>query len=477
MNNIFFPTIEIHDFLAWPDWLLIIFILLSFIIAPKLFSRKNSRNDESEYLLMSRSLAMPMFVATICSSWYGGIFGVTQIAFEHGFYGFVTQGLSWYLAYFIFAVLFAKKIRELKLASLPELIGQNFGPKARRIAGAILFFHALPVTYILSLGIFIQIISGLSFSLSVIFGALIVSVYAFRGGMRAIVITDAIQFLLMFSSVILVAACSFWDIGSFAFLKSKLPLHYFSYKSDQSTIAVFTWFLAATTTTLIHPVFYQRCLAAKDNKTAVGGIILAIFFWILFDFCTTTGSLFAKALMPEADSEKAYLFYGLQLLPYGLRGIFICGILSTIISTLDSFLFVSSTSLSYDVFPSKTNAVFRHKKVLVFSAIISTFLALFFSADFESLWLFTESIFSSVLFLPVMIAVFKPQNLSLKCFLTPLFCSLLSYLGCSLLKFWGLNFQPLILAHLSSCCALAILYMATRKAPPKLRFSPTDRSC
>jgi len=44
-----------------------------------------------------------LFVGTLVATWYGGIFGVTFIAFEKGLYNFLTQGVFWYIAYLIFA--------------------------------------------------------------------------------------------------------------------------------------------------------------------------------------------------------------------------------------------------------------------------------------------------------------------------------------------------------------------------------------
>ena len=47
---------------------------------------------------MGRKLTLPLFIATLVATWYGGIFGVAQIAFENGIYNFVTQGFFWYIS-------------------------------------------------------------------------------------------------------------------------------------------------------------------------------------------------------------------------------------------------------------------------------------------------------------------------------------------------------------------------------------------
>ncbi|HLD43896.1 MAG TPA: sodium:solute symporter family protein, partial [bacterium] len=83
-----------------------------------------------DHLIMGRSLGLTLFVGTLVSTWYGGIFGVTEIAFNQGIYNFVTQGFFWYLTYLIFAFCLVDKIRQYEAITLPELIKKMFGPRA-----------------------------------------------------------------------------------------------------------------------------------------------------------------------------------------------------------------------------------------------------------------------------------------------------------------------------------------------------------
>lgn len=472
--NIFHSEIRVSSFLSLLDITLIIFFVFIFILSPKLIARFGSRAlTQNEYLLMNRGLTLPLFVATLTSTWYGGIFGVTQIAFEHGLYSFFTQGISWYSAYFIFAFFLAKKIRREKVQSLPELIGQRFGTTARSITGFILFFHALPVSYAVSLGIIIQILTGLSFGISVIIGVTLVASYSISGGLRAIVITDSMQFILMFLGVVMIALFSFFTFGGYEFLSQTLPAHYFDWQGDKGSIALLVWFLTACSSTLIHPVFYQRCLAAKTDNTALIGIIIAILFWILFDCCTTLGGMYAKAVIPDAASDKAYLFYGLQLLPNGLRGLFVVGIISTILSTLDSFLFVSGTSISYDFLRGDSPSIKKHQIMIAISALLTITVSCMFQADFEAMWLFMEGIFSSALLLPTLIALNYQNTLTSRNFFIPVMASLGMYCLITIANITGLSsWTPLFLAQ--GCAILSfmvVLYTHTKSNTKKTIFA------
>ena len=97
------------QFLNLYDWI-VFFLVLVITIASILYgNRIKKRLPESEQLgpvellLMGRKLTLPLFVATLVATWYGGIFGVTALAFEKGIYNIITQGFFWYFSYLIFA--------------------------------------------------------------------------------------------------------------------------------------------------------------------------------------------------------------------------------------------------------------------------------------------------------------------------------------------------------------------------------------
>ena len=63
-----------------------IFIILTLftLLYTVILSRKNNESSVANYLIFGRKLTLPLFVTTLVSTWYGDIFGVTQIAFKRG---------------------------------------------------------------------------------------------------------------------------------------------------------------------------------------------------------------------------------------------------------------------------------------------------------------------------------------------------------------------------------------------------------
>jgi len=408
--------IDIQNILSPLDWVVFISILaLTYAAVVWGQLRKSKVQSEPDrfldLLLMGRQLTLPLFVATLVATWYGGIFGVTQISFEKGIYNFITQGLFWYFAYILFAIFLVDRIRKTEAVTLPDLVGKMFGPRSRQISGVFNFFNVVPVAYVMSLGFFCQVIFGGSLVINMILATAFVCLYSIWGGFRSVVFSDLVQFSVMCSAVVAVVVFCIYRFGGVDFLVSQLPSGHFELTGGEGLATTFVWGLIALST-LVDPNFYQRVFAARSNKVARWGIFVSTAVWIGFDICTTLGGLYARALIPEADSGSAYMTMSLQVLPDGLRGFYLAGILATILSTLDSYIFTAGTTLSYDLFPR----VFRNRSWgnhfgVLFVGALSIVLAVFFDGSIRAVWKTLGSYSAACLLLPMIVGFLKPGRI------------------------------------------------------------------
>lgn len=373
----------------------------------------DSRKSVFEYLLMSRQLTLPFFVATLVATWYGGIFAVTQIAFENGIYNFLTQGLFWYLAYIIFAIYVLPKIWQSNSLTITEFIAKKIGSKAMKITGILLIIKMLPIVYLISSAIFVSQLFDMSFTMSIALICCFVSIYSAIGGFRGIVLKDMWLFVLMYIGAVTLLIFSMLKYGGISHLTSTLPKEYFSMSGNHEWYYILIWFFIAIVTTIVNPVFFQRCAAVKDIRTARNGILIATVFWFIFDICTTLGAMYAKAAMYDHDSTTAYLQYGLNILPAGFKGLFLGGIAATLLSTVDSFLFIGGTILAYDLCPRFfTNNGMRIFATLIFG-LITYQITVLFNAKMEEIWIATELYSNIILVIPLFLAWLFPNKIKI----------------------------------------------------------------
>ena len=331
----------------WLDVSILIIYLVALAILG--FIRSNHSNKDPEaYLLAGRKLSLPGFVVTLVATWYGGILGMGENTFSFGVQTWFIFGLPYYIFALLFALFLAARINQAKYISLPDQFHNRYGKTAGVISAIYILALASPAPYILSIGILIQFLSGLSFGISLIIATTISMSYIFTGGFNAVIRTDKLQFGFMFLGFALLLIYSIKMFGGYTQLAMALPKSHLSITGGASFQYILVWFFIAIWT-FVDPGFYQRCAAAKSPKTAQKGIIISIIFWFLFDILTLSTGLYAKAMLTGVDPLFAYPKLGALVLPPLAYGIFITGLLATIMSTIDSLGMISAITFGRDI--------------------------------------------------------------------------------------------------------------------------------
>lgn len=334
--------------MSWIDLIIITAYLVLIIV---LSVRKNrSSGSEESFLLSGRSLTLPAFIATLVSTWYGGILGVGEFTWLYGVSQWFAMGLPYYLFALLFAVFLAAKIRKNEAMSIPEAISNRYGNHSGDVSSILIFLLTNPAPYILMVALLAQIILGAeSMMLLSIVVALFSAIYVGFGGFTAVVRTDMLQVILMYAGFIMLFGFAWSTWGDPLSMWNSLPDLKKDPTGGQPITWLIVWFFIAMWT-FVDPSFHQRSAAAKTPQVARKGIILSVCLWFVFDFLTLSSALYGVANLPELD--RAALVYpemAQVLLPSGLRGLFFLTLLATIMSSLDSYLFLSGQTLGRDV--------------------------------------------------------------------------------------------------------------------------------
>ncbi len=403
----------------------------------KLAQQKDRNENTAELLLMGRRITLPLFVASLVASWYGGISGVTALTYDMGLYNFLTQGVFWYATYLIFAFVLIPRIPAQQTAStFPEMVGLHLGPKAHKVTAVLNYINLLPIAYVVSVGIFVQFLTGWPLTLSSAAGLAVIFLYSLSGGLRNVVYADVIQFIVMIAAVAMVAIFSMIQYGSPTSLPALLPPEHLTLSGGQSLSNILIWGFIAIST-LVDPIFYQRTFAAGSKQLAKKGILWATVVWFLFDCATTIGALYARAYMPGIKSDDSYLVYAMQLLPSGLKGLFLAGVLSAIISTLDANLFSASSVFAYDILKKKDFQKRRLQLSMLGAGLLALLISPLFDGNVVQVWKIMGSLSSSCLLFPWLLMMIFPKQKSEFRFLASVCSGIFWMIVGALLNHWG----------------------------------------
>jgi len=329
------------------DWAIIAAYFI-FILYIGIFRYKKEFKSQDEFILSGRRLSLFGFIATLVTTWYGGILGVGENTILYGVQTWFIFGLPYYFFAIIYAFLIAPKIRKKGFLSLSDHFHNTFGEKAGITSALLLSFLSSPAPYILSLGVILQFLFGMELGVSLLLSTFISIVYIWNGGFSAIVATDRIQFMLMFLGFFSLLIFLIISQGSPFELIYKLPPAMLDPLGGNSVQYMLVWFFIASWT-FIDPGFYQRCAAAENPDTAKKGILFSILFWAIFDFLTLLCGLYAILTISTEQALLTYPLLAFEFLPYGFLGLFLVGIIATIMSTIDSLSLISSITFGRDI--------------------------------------------------------------------------------------------------------------------------------
>ena len=401
------------------DSLLILLYFVSVVYVGFRAARRG-RNDTEDFFLAGRTLTLPMFVATLVSTWYGGILGVGEFSYRYGISNWVVFGVPYYIFALLFALLLAKRIRATNHLTIPDKLEASYDRKTALLGGVLTFFLITPAAYVLMVGILIQLVFGLDLVTSVTATTVLTICYLYWGGFRSDVWANALEFVLMFLGFAMILPFAYLKLGGWDYIATHVPPLHLTWNGGNSWQFIAVWFFIALWT-LVDPAFHQRCYAAKDGKTAQRGILISIPFWFFFDFMTSMAGLYARAALPDLPNPAfSYPLLAELTLPPIAKGLFYVGMLATIMSTLSSLMFISASTIGRDIVgrwrrdqgvENRDATIHRWTQIgLVLSAIFSIILALEVPSVVK-IWYAIGTAIVPGLLVPLMASYFEPLHI------------------------------------------------------------------
>ncbi len=401
--------------------ILIIVAYLAVIAYLGLTRHFGRRPSVSKYILAGRTLTLPAFVASLVSTWYGGILGVGEFSYRFGVSNWLVFGVPYYLGALVFALVLAKKARKAEVFTIPDNLNRAYGNNTAVAGSVILFLMTLPASYVLMLAILFKFLFGWPLWVGAIIGAVISIGFILLGGFRSVVRTDNFQFVIMYLGFIVMFILLVTRFGGFEFIRNNVPPAHLTWNGGNSGWYIGVWYFIALET-LIEPLFFQHCHSARNEKIARNGILISILFWAVFDFLTTSCGLYARAIIPNlTDPAEAYTALAAQILPVGLMGLFALALLATVHSTLDAYFFLAAATFARDIVwrifkvPEDKITYFTRLGLIV-SAVIAVIAALYFKSIVD-IWHDFGSVGTPALLIPLFTAMHgkrrMPPNVAL----------------------------------------------------------------
>ena len=227
--------------------IVILFLITVLILGLKTKSKSNSNS----YIFVGRKLTLIPFIATLVSTWYGGILEIGRYSFENGITTWIIFGVTYYFAAYIFSYYIVPKIINKNVQTIPKYFNKNYGKLPSIISIIIILFITSPAPYLKILADIFQYLWDIPYLTALIFSSIFSILYIFNGGFKSIVKTDKIQFILMYLGFITILITAYLKYGGLNYLFNNAPEYAFNIPGNLNWSTIFVWGMIALVTLLI----------------------------------------------------------------------------------------------------------------------------------------------------------------------------------------------------------------------------------
>ncbi|MGJ1416542.1 sodium:solute symporter [Sphingobacterium multivorum] len=364
----------------------ILLILVVGVLAGSVRFKKVKETSAEGYFLAGKTLRWPAIGLALFATNISTIHLVSlaQSGFDTGL---LNGNFEWMAAFtlILLALFFVPFYLKSGVATLPDFLERRYDRASRDWLTFISILSAIVIHIAFSMlagGIVLRTLFGFNMYLSITVICVITGIYTILGGLRAVVVTESIQTIVLLAGAFIISFAAFDKMGGWTPMKAVLEqdnaldrLSMLRGSNDGSGMPWYAvlfgypilgiWYWCADQTIV------QRVLGAKDENHGRVGALFCGFLKILPVFIFVLPGLFAYTLFRtgqldlsslgvdhqgQVNSKGIYTLMITQLLPSGLIGVLVAALLSGLMSQISGALNSISTMVSYDIFRQRKPA-------------------------------------------------------------------------------------------------------------------------
>ncbi|MGI8633790.1 MAG: sodium:solute symporter family transporter, partial [Segetibacter sp.] len=212
----------------------------------------------------------------------------------------------------------------------------------------------------------------LSKSVAIIISGLLMLVYAVSGGLWAVLIIDAIQFVVLTATVLFVVPLCFAKVGGVSNFIAAVPKDFLSPASGNFTyLFLLGWMMVHTFKLGGEWVFVQRFLAVSSPKNAQKSSFLFGTLYMLSPIIWMLPPMIYRVINPNAIPEQAYVLACAAVLPAGMMGLLLAAMFSSAASYIDGEVNVYAGAVTDDFYKPVINPKASEKQLVLVGRISS----------------------------------------------------------------------------------------------------------
>lgn len=367
---------------------LIAYLFFVFGVAYYAYRQRAGSSFLSEYYVGSRSMSGFVLAMTTAATYLGAssFIGGPGAAYKYGL-GWVLLAMiqvpAVLLALGVLGKKFALLARKHKAVTINDLLLSRYQNKfvvwISSLALLLSFFAMMTVQFI-GAGRLLETTLGLDYRMAVVIFACTVGIYTFIGGFRAVVMTDTIQGLVMIIGTAFLFGGVLYAAGGVENAMNTIqginPQLLEPYGIDERPLdfTFMTSFWVLVCFGLIGlPQLAVRGMAYKDSASLHKGLVIGTLAVSVLSLGMHLTGAIGRAVIPDLKiPDQVIPTLMVQVLPPLAAGVFLAAPMAAIMSSIDSLLIQSSSTLIKDLYLSfKPSAAKNEKQIKWLSTAIT----------------------------------------------------------------------------------------------------------
>jgi Na+/proline symporter len=369
----------------------LLFSFWIFMIVVTLWNHRRGEQSKENFLLANRDVGVLRGALSIAASWVWApaLFIASQKAYDQGLAGVFWFTVPNILTLMLFAFL-AVRIRELvpEGFTLPQFIKQRYDNKTHIVY--VFMFISLQVcslaVQLLAGASVINHLTGIPILSATVSLAFVFLSYSLISGLRASVVTDIFQMLLILVTCFVVVPFILFFADGFFYLREGIGGSSGNFSNIFDVDVAYSFGILVTIGLLAGPIgdqmHWQRAFALRKERIKQSYILSGFFFSFVPILLSLLGFIAAGMSrtggLEVANRQLSGLFVVQELAPFVLLILFVFMLLAGLASTGDSVLCAVSSLVSIDIYKSyvsKNASDGEILKVSRFSMILVTIFA------------------------------------------------------------------------------------------------------
>lgn len=337
------------------DYIVIIVFSIVIVLAGLAFRKRGS--DMKSYFAAGGSVPWSISGLSLFMSFFSaGTFVVWgSIAYELGWVAITIQ-MAMCLGGFLVAYIMAPAWRKTNSLTAAEFVRNRLGDRTQKFYTYLILILSLAYTgaFLYPVAKIVNVSTGFPITACVITLGLLILLYTVVGGLWAVIVTDVLQFVILTAAVFIVVILSVKSVGGFDNFVQQVPENFFDWTSGEYS----WWFIAAFA--IYNTIFIggnwayvQRYTSVKDVKSAKKVGLTFGWLYLLSPFIWMVPPMIYRVLNPSLaglENEGAYLLICKEVLPVGMLGLMLGGMIFATASSVNTTLNLAASVITNDIY-------------------------------------------------------------------------------------------------------------------------------